>query len=295
MTTLAPTESSRAGLPRAGLARAWNAVTDSGPAVLISAVLLVLIVLAAVWPSLYTGVDPNVGRPEDILLAPGSDHLFGTDQNGRDLFARVVHAARPSLLIGVSASVLALVIGSIIGVLSAAGGTVSDWVFSRVLDIILSVPGLLSVLLVIAVRGPGTVTTILAVALVSVPGYARLVRGETLRLRGSGFVEAARALGWSHPRVVLRHILPNALGPVLVLATIGVGSTVGVVASLSFLGLGPQPPTAEWGSMLSTSRDYFAVAWWPAVFPGLAITLTVLTVTIVGQNLQKRLEGRVAP
>lgn len=280
--------------PRLRALRGWRGFAGSGPVVVVSAALLVLIVLAAAWPGLFTGVDPNAGRPEDTLQAPSAEHLFGTDQNGRDLFARVIHAARPSLLIGVSASALALILGTTVGVLSASGGRVTDWSFSRLLDVILSVPGLLSVLLVIAIRGPGTGTTIVAVALISVPGYARLVRGETLRLRGAGFVEAATALGWSHRRVVLRHIVPNALGPVLVLATIGVGSTVGIVASLSFLGLGPQPPTAEWGSMLSTSRDYFAVAWWPAVFPGLAITITVLTVTIIGQHLQKRLEGRTA-
>ena len=264
----------------------------SRPAVAVSVVFLAAVVLAAVWPTLFTDVDPNGARAEDTLLAPGADHLFGTDQNGRDLFARIVHAARPSLLIGLSASALALVVGATIGVLAAAGGRRTDWTFTRLLDVLMSVPGLLFVLLVIAVRGPGTGTTIVAVALISVPGYARLVRAETLRLRGSAFVEAARALGWSHTRVVLRHVVPNALGPVLVLATIGIGSTIGVVASLSFLGLGPQPPTAEWGSMLSTSRDYFSVAWWPAVFPGLAITLTVLSVTVVGQHLQRRLEGR---
>lgn len=264
----------------------------SRPAVALSVIVLAVVILAALWPTLFTDVDPNVGRPEDTLLSPAAGHLFGTDQNGRDLFARVVHATRPSLLIGVSASTLALVVGTVIGILSAAGGRRTDWTFSRLLDVLLSVPGLLLVLLVIAIRGPGTGTTIVAVALISIPGYARLVRGETLRLRGSAFVEAARALGWSHTRVVLRHIVPNALGPVLVLATIGVGSTIGIVASLSFLGLGPQPPTAEWGSMLSTSRDYFSVAWWPAVFPGLAITLTVLAVTVVGQHLQQRLEGR---
>lgn len=264
----------------------------SRPAVAVSVVFLAAVVIAAVWPTLFTDVDPNGARAEDTLLAPGADHLFGTDQNGRDLFARIVHAARPSLLIGLSASALALVVGATIGVLAAAGGRRTDWTFTRLLDVLMSVPGLLFVLLVIAVRGPGTGTTIVAVALISVPGYARLVRAETLRLRGSAFVEAARALGWSHTRVVLRHVVPNALGPVLVLATIGIGSTIGVVASLSFLGLGPQPPTAEWGSMLSTSRDYFAVAWWPAVFPGLAITLTVLSVTVVGQHLQRRLEGR---
>jgi peptide/nickel transport system permease protein len=267
-------------------------VVRSRPAVTISVIVLAAVVLAAVWPTLFTDVDPNAGHPEDTLLAPGAGHLFGTDQNGRDLFARVVHAARPSLLIGLSASALALAIGTLVGVLAAAGGRRTDWVFSRLLDVLLSVPGLLLVLLVIAVRGPGTTTTIVAVALISIPGYARLVRGETLRLRGSAFVESARSLGWSHSAVVLRHIVPNALGPVLVLATIGVGSTIGIVASLSFLGLGPQPPTAEWGSMLATSRDYFSVAWWPAVFPGLAITLTVLAVTVVGQHLQHRLEGR---
>lgn len=262
------------------------------PAVVLSVVFLAVIVVAAAWPGLFTGVDPNAGRPQDSLLAPGSGHLFGTDQNGRDLFARVVHASRPSLLIGLSASSLALVIGTVVGVLAAAGGRRTDWTFSRLLDVLLSIPGLLLVLLIIAVRGPGTTATIAAVALMSIPGYARLVRGETLRLRSAAFVEAAHALGWSHPRVVLRHIVPNALGPVLVIATIGVGSAIGIVASLSFLGLGPQPPTAEWGSMLSTSRDYFSVAWWPAVFPGLAITFTVLAVTVLGHHLQQRLEGR---
>lgn len=284
-------------LPRRTAARERStgrrlAAFRSRPAVVLSVGFLGVIVLAAVWPTLFTDVDPNGGHAEDSLLAPGSGHLFGTDQNGRDLFARVVHAARPSLLIGVSASALALVVGTIVGVLSAAGGRRTDWIVSRLLDVLLSIPGLLLVLLVIAIRGPGTTTTIAAVALISVPGYARLVRGETLRLRGAAFVEAARTLGWSHTRVVLRHIVPNALGPVLVLATIGIGATIGTVASLSFLGLGPQPPTAEWGSMLSSSRDYFSVAWWPAVFPGLAITLTVLAVTVVGQHLQQRLEGR---
>jgi len=268
-------------------------VLTSSPAVVIGVVVLAVIVLAALWPTLFTGVDPNAARPEDTLLAPGPGHLFGTDQNGRDLFARVVHAARPSLLIGLSASALALVVGIVIGVLAAAGGRALDWIFSRLLDVLLSVPGLLLVLLIIAMVGPGTRSTVVAVALVSVPGYARLVRGETIRLRGSVFVEASRALGWSRLRVVTRHVVPNALGPVLVLATIGIGSTIGVVSSLSFLGLGPQPPTAEWGSMLSTSRDYFSVAWWPAVFPGLAITITVLVITVVGQHLQRHMEGRV--
>lgn len=275
--------------------RSWtDRARTAAWALWLSGVVVALVVLSSLFPGLFTSLDPNAGKPEELLIAPNGQHWFGTDQNGRDLYARVVHAARPSLLIGLSASVLALAIGITLGVASASGGRVTDWVVSRLLDVVLSIPGLLAVLLVIAIRGPGTLTTIVAAALVSVPGYARLVRGETIRLRASGFVEAARGLGWSHLQVVLRHVVPNALGPVLVLATIGVGSKIGLVASLSFIGLGPQPPTAEWGSMLSTSRDYFSVAWWPAVFPGLAITLTVLAVTVLGQHLQKRLEGRAS-
>lgn len=263
--------------------------------VILSGIFLVIITLAAFFPSLFTSKDPNAGEPLDMLLAPSWSHPFGTDQNGRDLYARIIHGAWPSLTIGVSATVLALAAGTLIGVFAARGGRTGDWVVSRLLDVFLAIPGLLLVFLIVAARGPGTATTIIGVAVVTLPGYARLVRGEVIRLRDAVFVEAARALGWTQTNIVVRHIVPNAIGPVLVLATIGVGSAIGIGSSLSFLGLGPQPPTAEWGSMLSASRSYFSVAWWPAVFPGLAITLTVLTVTVVGQYLQRRTEGRVTP
>ncbi|MEV4418975.1 ABC transporter permease [Patulibacter sp. NPDC049589] len=260
----------------------------------LSLLLLALLVAAAVAPGLFTGTDPNAASAADTLTGPSGAHWFGTDQNGRDIFSRVVHGAGPSLLIGVAASALALVLGTALGVLAAQGGRVGDRVVSRLLDVLLSVPGLLLALLIIAALGPGTRNSILGIALISTPGYARLVRGEVLRIRGSAFVEAAVGLGWSRPQVVLRHVVPNAVGPVIVLATIGVGAAIGVGSSLSFLGLGPQPPTAEWGAMLASSRDYLSVAWWPAVFPGVAITLTVLTVTVVGRRLQLRAEGRVA-
>lgn len=263
--------------------------------VILSAIFLVFITLAALIPTWFTSKDPNAGEPLDMLLAPSAEHLFGTDQNGRDIYARIIYGAWPSLLIGVSATVFALIAGTLIGVFAARGGRTGDWIVSRLLDVFLSIPGLLLVFLIVAARGPGTVTTIIGVAVVTLPSYARLVRGEVIRLRGAVFVEAAKALGWTQTNIVVRHIIPNALGPVLVLATIGIGSAIGIGSSLSFLGLGPQPPTAEWGSMLSASRSYFSVAWWPAVFPGLAITLTVLAVTVVGQYLQRRTEGRVAP
>ncbi|MFJ6095785.1 ABC transporter permease [Williamsia muralis] len=257
-----------------------------------SGIFIAISTLAAFFPALFTDKDPNAGEPLDMLLAPSVEHLFGTDQNGRDIYARIIYGAWPSLLIGVSATLFALIAGTLVGVFAARGGRAGDWVVSRLLDVFLAIPGLLLVFLIVAARGPGTLTTIIGVAVVTLPSYARLVRGEVLRLRGAVFVEAAEALGWTQANIVVRHIIPNALGPVLVLATIGIGSAIGIGSSLSFLGLGPQPPTAEWGSMLSASRTYFSVAWWPAVFPGLAITLTVLSVTVVGQYLQRRTDGR---
>jgi peptide/nickel transport system permease protein len=266
--------------------RAWR------PGVAVSFAFIALLILAALWPHLLSSTDPNGANIEQTLAAPSAAHWFGTDQNGRDIYARVVTGARLSLLIGLGASGLALIGGSIIGVLAAQGGRLLNAVVDRLLDIFLSIPGLLLVLLVIAVLGPGTRNSILGLALITTPGYARVVRGEVIRIRGSIYLEAARALGWPRWQVLTRHLVPNALGPVLVLATIGVGAAIGTGSSLSFLGLGPQAPTAEWGAMLSSSRGYFSVAWWPAIFPGLAITLTVLSVTVAGQFLQLRVEGR---
>lgn len=264
------------------------------PGLVLSVVFLIVLVLAALFPQLFTHLDPDAADPAATLLAPGSGHLLGTDQNGRDIFARIVHGASPSLLIGLGASALGLAVGTVLGVLAAQGGRIGDEVVSRFLDVLLSIPGLLLVILVVAVLGAGTGTSVVGLAVVVAPANARLVRGEILRIRGSAFVEAAHALGWPRSQVVVRHVVPNAVGPVLVLATLSVGGTIAAGASLSFLGLGPQPPTAEWGAMLAASRDYFAVAWWPAIFPGLALTATVLAITVTGQYLQQRLEGRAS-
>jgi peptide/nickel transport system permease protein len=280
--------------PRPALSRLRLAGRRWRPGVALSFAFLLLLVIAAVWPHLLSSTDPNAADIEHTLESPNGQHWFGTDQNGRDIYARVITGARLSLLIGLGASALGLVVGSTIGVLAAQGGRVVNAVVNRLLDIFLSIPGLLSVLLVIAVLGPGTRNSIIGLALIISPGYARVVRGEVIRIRGSVYLEAARSLGWSRPQIIVRHLVPNALGPVLVLATIGVGAAIGTGSSLSFLGLGPQAPTAEWGAMLSSSRSYFAVAWWPAIFPGLAITVTVLAATVAGQFLQLRVEGRTS-
>ncbi|MGP4051039.1 ABC transporter permease [Streptomyces sp. 2A115] len=254
----------------------------------------ILVVLAgmAAAPSLFTGTDPNTADVDAILRPPGDGHWLGTDQNGRDLYARIVYGARPSLLIGTGAVALALVGGTLVGVAAAQFGRIADQVIGRFLDVVLSVPGLLLVFLVVAVLGPGTGPATVGLAVVSLPGFARVARAEVIGLRGRAYVEAAYGFGWTRAQVIVRHVLPNALGPVLALATVSLGAMIVASSSLSFVGLGPQPPTAEWGAMLAGSRGFLAFAWWPAAFPGAAITLAVLAVTGVGRHLQRTVDGR---
>lgn len=255
--------------------------------------MLVLLAAMAAFPSLFTGADPDAADLEAVLRPPGAEHWLGTDQNGRDLYARIVYGARPSLLIGTGAVLLALVAGVAVGVAAAQLGRIADQVLSRSLDVILSVPGLLLVFLVVAVLGPGSGSAAVGLAVVSVPGFARVARAEVIRLRAAQYVEAAHGFGWSRAQVVARHVLPNAAGPFLALATVSLGAMIVASSSLSFVGLGPRPPTAEWGAMLADSREFLALAWWPGVFPGIAVTVAVLAVTLVGQHLNRRVERRL--
>ncbi|MEV4096358.1 ABC transporter permease [Streptosporangium saharense] len=254
---------------------------------------LVLLAAMAAFPSLFTGADPDAADLEATLRPPGAGHWLGTDQNGRDLYARIVYGARPSLLIGTGAVLLALVAGVAVGVAAAQLGRIADQVLSRSLDVILSIPGLLLVFLVVAVLGPGSGSAAVGLAVVSVPGFARVTRAEVIRLRAAQYVEAAHGFGWSRAQVVVRHVLPNAAGPVLALATVSLGAMIVASSSLGFVGLGPRPPTAEWGAMLADSREFLALAWWPGVFPGIAVTVAVLAVTLVGQHLNRRVERRL--
>lgn len=254
----------------------------------LATVVLALMTLAALAPGLLTGGDPGGADALKALEGPSADHWFGTDANGRDVFTRIVYGAGPSLLAGLGATALAVVAGTALGLLAALGGRVLDELVMRLVEVVLALPTLLLALLVITVTGPGTVNVILAIALYTAPSYARLVRAQTMVIKRAGFVEAAVSLGLSRGRIIWRHVLPNAFEPLLVLATIEVGTALVAAASLSYLGLGPQPPAPEWGAMLSAGRDYFSVAWWIAVFPGVAITLTVLSITVAGRRLQRR-------
>lgn len=264
------------------------------PGLWASALFLVFVGLAAIAPGLMADGSPTDTDIVSALLPPSGEHLLGTDANGRDIFTRIVYGARPSLLVGLGATGLAVVFGTLLGLLAALGGRVADEVVMRLADMVLSLPSLLLALLILSVSGPGAIGTLYAIAIYTIPVYARLVRVQTMVIRRSVYVESARSLGLTWPRIIARHILPNAFAPILVLATIEVGTALVAASSLSYLGFGAQPPNPEWGAMLADGRDYSAIAWWVAVFPGIAITMTVLSITVAGRWLQRRAEGRTA-
>ncbi|WP_208322569.1 ABC transporter permease [Salinibacterium sp. ZJ454] len=266
-------------------AASWRAAPIG---VVAAAVFLVLLIAAAVAPSLFTMYDPIRADVANSLQAPSTEHWFGTDQAGRDVFARVVYGARYSLLVGFGATLIALVCGLIIGVLSGMAPRAVDTVLSRIIEIVMAFPEFLLALVVIAVVGPGETSLLIAVSIAAIPAYARIARGQTMVVRRTGYVRAAIALGVTPWRTTLRHIMPNTLGPLLVMATIGVGTAIVSAAGLSFLGMGPKPPTPEWGLILSDGRNFLATAWWIAVFPGLAITATVIATSTVGRYLRQR-------
>jgi peptide/nickel transport system permease protein len=257
-----------------------------------AAAFLVLVSLAAAVPGLLAG-DPLAADPLHVLQPPSAAHWFGTDQLGRDVFDRVVHGTRHSLFIGVAATLIGVTAGVLLGMLAGLTHKYADEALSRSFDALAAFPLLLLALLFIAVSGPGTAGLVLAIGIATLPHYARVARSQTLVVRRAGYVTQAVAFGDSRFRLVLRHVLPNVLGPIPVLAVIGLGEAILAAAGLSFLGLGPQPPSPEWGAMLAEGRNYLSIAWWETVLPGTVSTLTVISLTVVGRRLQRRFEGRL--
>jgi peptide/nickel transport system permease protein len=254
--------------------------------------MLALLVLAALFPWLVTAASPLQTDATAALQGPSAAHPFGTDQSGRDVFARVIYGARYSLAVGLGATALALGAGLIIGITAGLAPRFLDGALSRTIDVLMAFPEFLLALVVIAVIGTGEVSIVFAVALAAIPAYARVARIQTMVVSRAGYVRAARSLGVHPFAVVARHIIPNTLGPLRVMATIGVGTAIVSAAGLSFLGLGPQPPTPEWGVILSEGRNFLATAWWIAVFPGLAITAAVVALSTLGRYLRLRSAGR---
>jgi peptide/nickel transport system permease protein len=262
-------------------------------------VVVMIVIVAALGASWIARYDPTEQDITNRLRAPGSQdaagraHLLGTDHLGRDILARMIFGARPALMVGFAAVAISGVLGMMVGLLSGYFGGRIDDVFMRLADVQLAFPFILLAIAVIGVLGPSLPVIIVVIGVSSWVVYARVVRGAVLSLREREFVQAALALGSRDGRVLLRHILPNAFTPWLVVATLDMARVIVIESALSFLGLGVQPPTPTWGGMLADGRVYISTAWWLATFPGLAILVTVLGINLFGDGLRDTLDPRL--
>lgn len=249
-----------------------------------------VVALASPWLAPY---DPNSIDLKEVLMPPGPSHLLGTDTLGRDVLSRIIFGARVSLMVGFVAVGIATLIGVLVGALAGYYGSWVDQFLMRLVDLMLCFPTLFLILAVIAVLGPSIWNIMVVIGLTGWMGVARLVRAEFLSLKEREFVVAARALGASDVRLMLRHLLPNALTPVMVSATLGVAGAILVESALSFLGLGVQPPTPSWGNILTMGKDNIEIAWWLSFFPGLAILVTVMSYNLLGEGIREAIDPRL--
>jgi peptide/nickel transport system permease protein len=261
------------------------------PVTVIAAVFLLLVVLAAVFAPLLTPHDPTFLDPGVRLQAPSREFLMGTDDRGRDIFSRVIYGGRVSLMIGVSVTLAAAVLGSIMGLLSGYFPRL-DTPIMRTLDGLMAFPSILLAIAIMASLGPSATNVFLALAVVYTPTIARLVRSTTLVTRQQAFVESARSIGMTDRAILLRYVFPNGLSPIIVQCTFVVAFAIIAEASLSFLGAGVDPETPTWGNMLRDGQRVLQVAWWLALFPGIALVLTVLTLNLLGDALRDALDPR---
>lgn len=257
--------------------------------------ILVILVLLALFADVIADYDTVVIKQNlaNRLKGPSAEHWLGTDEFGRDIFARLVHGARVSLKVGIIAVGISIILGGILGALAGFYGGRIDNIIMRIMDVFLAVPSILLAIAIVSALGPSIINLMVAISISSVPRYARIVRASVLSIRDQEFVEAARAIGANNARIIFRHIIPNSLAPVIVQGTLGVASAILSTAGLSFIGLGIQPPAPEWGSMLSGGRQYLRYAWWVTTFPGVAIMITILSLNLLGDGLRDALDPRL--
>jgi peptide/nickel transport system permease protein len=255
-------------------------------------ILTLLLVIAALAAPLLAPHDPNVQDTSRRLETPSQQHKLGLDDLGRDVLSRIIWGARVSLRVGFSVVLLASAVGITLGAISGYFGGIIDALVMRLCDILLAFPGILLAIALVAVLGPSINNVVLALSIIGWVGYARLVRGQVLKVREMEYVTAAKALGAKSPRVIIRHVLPNVINPVIVMATLGLAGAVLAEAALSFLGLGVQPPTPSWGAMLTSGRRYLGLANHLAIFPGAAIMLAVMGLNFLGDGLIDALDPK---
>ena len=256
--------------------------------IIYGSVLAVLVVLSLFAPY-FAPYDP-IQISMEGRKSPNVDHIFGTDRLGRDILSRIIYGTKFSLSIGIISVSIGLIFGTTMGVLSAYYGGLVDTIIMRFIDALLAFPGILLALVVIAVLGPGLYNVMLAVGISTVPEYARLARGKVLSVMQLEYIEAIHSIGGSNIRVILKHILPNISAPITILATLQVGNAILVGSGLSFLGMGAQPPTPEWGLMTAEGRNFMSQAWWISTFPGIAILITVISINQFGDGLREAID-----
>ena len=279
---------------RSQLSIIWNRLRKNKLAMLGLAILVVMVALAvcADWIADY---DTNVTgmNMAERLQTPSAKHWFGTDSYGRDVFARIIHGSRLSLSLSIFAMLAAVAIGSIIGAIAGYYGGRVDDVLMRLMDILLAIPPMLMSISIVAALGHSMVNLMIALSLAYIPVFARVIRSSILTVKGQEISEAAKACGTRNARIILRHIIPNAIGPIIVQATLAMGSTILIISSLSFMGMGIQPPQPEWGTMLYEGRDLIRTSPYLVIFPGIAIALAVLSLNLLGDGLRDALDPRM--
>ena len=263
------------------------------PTMALGAVVMVLFLLAALLAPLISFKDPLAQNVLNGLKPPSAAHWFGTDKLGREVYSRILYGARISLFVGITVVLISSIVGTLLGVLAGYVGGWLDEALMRVTDIFFAFPGLILAMAIAGALGPSLQNALIAISAVTWPVYARLLRGQVLSLKEREFVIAARVVGVPEWQIVLRHLIPNTLAPLLVQASFDMGGAITAVAGLSFIGFGAQPPTPEWGVMISESRTYMATAWWMGTFPALAIMLVVGAFNLLGDGLRDLLDPRL--
>lgn len=256
-------------------------------------VIVAILVLCALFPGVIAPYSYDKQVLSERFIFPCWEHLMGTDEFGRDIFSRIVYGSRISLSIGIASVSFSCVIGIVIGAVAGYYGNVMDNVLMRILDIMLAIPSILLAMSIVAALGNGFTNLIIAIGIGAIPGYGRIVRASVLSEKEKEYVEAARACGASDFKIIVKHILPNCLAPIIVQATMSIATAILSAASLSFIGLGIEPPTPEWGSMLSAGRSYIRDYWFVVTFPGLVIMMTVFAFNLLGDGLRDALDPKL--
>lgn len=259
-----------------------------------SILIIFFTIVVAIFAPIIAPYDPIDQNRDAFLAGPSLQHLMGTDDLGRDVFSRIVYGARISMVVGFGSIFLSLIIGTILGMVSGYFGGITDMIIQRLMDAILAVPALILALFIAALLGPSVVNVIIAIVIVSTPQFARIVRGEMLRIREMNYVEASRSIGANAFRIIFKHGLPNMLAPIIVVASLGFGSAIIAEASLSFLGIGTPPPNPSWGLMLSDASRYMESGPWLVIFPGLALAVLVLAFNLLGDALRDFLDPKLS-